>query len=174
MKLSLGLAVLFCSAAWCADYHPLNVKTGEWQSTLSGQATGQLPIPDEVLNKLTPEQRAKMEAAMRAHGGALGPTNTVTKSCLTKQDLDKPFDMGEEAMKSCARTIVSSSGSRQEIHMDCNREGIKGSGVVKIEATDSENVKGTVQMTMTSGERTMHSNYNFAAKWLGSKCTEDK
>jgi hypothetical protein len=173
MRVSIAFTLLFCSTVWAADFRPLDVKTGQWESTMTGQTSGMPPIPDEVLNRLTPEQRAKMEAGMQARG-ARGPKTTVTKSCLTKDKLDKAFNTGDDSTKACTRTLVASSGSKQEIHMDCNREGMKSSGIVKVEAIDSENVKGSMQMTMTSGERTMNMNYTFAAKWVGPACTEPK
>lgn len=171
-RLAVGITILFCSSIWAADFRPLDVKTGQWESTLTGQTSGQPPIPDEVLNRMTPEQRARMEAAMQARG-ARGPKTTVNKSCLTKDRLDKPFNLGDESTKACTRTLVTSSGSKQEIHVDCDRASMKSSGTIKVEAIDSENVKGSMQMTMTNGEHTMNMNYTFAAKWIGPACTEN-
>jgi hypothetical protein len=173
-RFAIGFGVLFCSTAcsavWAADYKPLDVKNGQWESTLSGQTSGTPPIPDEVLSRLTPEQRAKMEAAMQARG-AHG-SKTVNKGCLTKDQLDKPFDLGDENTKSCTRTLITSSGSRQEFRLDCNRQGMKTTGTIKLEAVNSENVKGSMVMTMTNGEHTMNMNYTFAAKWIGPACIE--
>ncbi len=98
---------------------------------------------------MTPEQRAKIQAAMQARGG--GSKATVSKNCLTKDKLDKPFNLGDENTKSCARSLVTSSGSKQEIRIDCDREGMKSTGTVKVEAVDSENVKGSMQMSVTNG-----------------------
>lgn len=152
-----------------ADFHPLGVKAGQWESTVSGQTTGMPPIPDEVLNRLTPEQRAKMQAAMQMRNGS---KPTVSKSCLTKDMLDKPFNLGDENTKSCSRTMVTSSGGKQEIHIECSRESGKATGTIKVEAVDSENVKGSMQMTVTNGEHTMNMNYTFASKWIGPACSE--
>ncbi|HTB20178.1 MAG TPA: DUF3617 domain-containing protein [Bryobacteraceae bacterium] len=174
IRFSTGLALLFCSAAcpavFAADFRPLDVKTGQWESTMTGQTSGQPPIPDELLKRLTPEQRVKLDEEMQSRGGH--SSKTVSKSCLTKDKLDKPFNMGDENTKSCARSLVTSSGSKQEIHVDCSRNGIKSTGTVNLEAVDSENVKGSMQMTATSGGRTMNMNFTFSAKWIGPACTE--
>ncbi|MGB6946429.1 MAG: DUF3617 domain-containing protein [Bryobacteraceae bacterium] len=171
-RLAIGFAVLFCSTAcsaiWAADYQHLDVKAGQWETTLNGQTSGMPPIPDEVLNRLTPEQRARMQAAMQARGAKA----TVSKGCLTKDQLDKPFDLGDQNTKACTRTLVTSSGSRQEIRLDCNRQGTKSTGTIKLEAVNSENVKGSMLMTMTNAEHTMNMNYTFAAKWIGPACIE--
>ena len=42
----------------------LNVKTGLWQTTVSMETSGQLPIPEADLAKMTPERRQQFEAAM--------------------------------------------------------------------------------------------------------------
>jgi hypothetical protein len=166
---SLVFALASCSLLSAADFRPLDVKTGQWETTLTGQTTGMPPIPDEVLNRMTPEQRAKMQAAMQARSG--GKT-TVNKSCLTKDKLDKPFYTGDENTKSCSSILVTSSGSKQEIRLECNRENMKSSGTIKVEAVDSGTVKGSMQMAVTNGEHTMNMNYMFAAKWIGPVCTE--
>jgi hypothetical protein len=168
-KISLGLTLLACSALCAADLQPLNVKTGEWQTTTSGQMTGMPPIPEEVLNRLTPDQRAKMEAAMASRGGA---KSTVSKSCLTKEKLEKGFNTGDEATKMCTRTVVTSFGGKQEMRMECARDNMKSSGTIKVETVDSETVKGSIAMTATSGDHTMNMNYSFVSKWLGPTCSE--
>jgi len=167
ISFSLALA-LVCTVACNAQTTPLNVKTGEWESTIASDTSGQLPIPQDMLDKMTPEQRAKMEAMMKARG-MQGPRTTVTKHCVKKEDLDKPF--GNEN-KSCKPTIVTSSATKQEIHMECEMGGGKQVGTLKFEAVDSSTVKGSMQMTASNGGRTMNVNSTFSAKWLGPACTE--
>jgi Protein of unknown function (DUF3617) len=166
---SIGFALLFCSTLPAADFSPLDVKTGQWETTMTGQTSGMPPIPDDVLNRMTPEQRAKVEAVMQARGGSKA---TVTKNCVTKDKLDKAFSLGDENTKSCSRSLVASSGNKQEIRIDCNRDGTKSTGTVKVEAADSENIKASMQMTVSNGAHTMNMNYVFASKWIGPVCSE--
>jgi Spy/CpxP family protein refolding chaperone len=169
LRLSFSLAsALVCAAVCAAQTTPLNVKTGEWESTMTNETSGQLPIPQDMLDKMTPEQRAKMEAMMKARG-MQGPRTTVTKHCVKKEDLDKPF---ANENKSCKQTVLNSSASRQEIHMECELGGGKQSGTLKLEAVDSSTVKGSMQMTASNAGRTMNVNSTFSAKWLGPACTE--
>jgi len=165
-------AALCCATAWAADPTPLNVKTGQWESTLTTETAGQLPVPQEMLDKLTPEQRAKMEAMMKARSAQGGRTNTY-KSCVRKEDLEKPFGTDEQR-KSCKETFVTSSSTRQEIHMECEMGGGKQVGTLKVEAVDSGNVKGSMQMVASNGGRSMNVNSSFSSKWLGPVCTESK
>jgi hypothetical protein len=172
-RISFSLAAaLFCVTAWAADPTPLNVKTGQWEATITSETAGQLPIPQEMLDKMSPEQRAKMEAMMKARGAQGARTNTY-KSCLKKEDLDKPFG-NDEQRKSCKQTFVTSSSTRQEIHMECDLGGGKQSGTLKLEALDSGTVKGSMEMVASNGGRSMTVNSSFSSKWLGPVCTESK
>ena len=72
----------------------------------------------------------------------------------------------------CRNQCILGKVGQQEIHVDCSRNGIKSTGTVNLEAVDSENVKGSMQMTATSGGRTMNMNFTFSAKWIGPACTE--
>jgi Protein of unknown function (DUF3617) len=95
MRFSIGLTMLLCASAcsslWAADLHALEVKPGQWETTTTGQMTGVPAIPPEVLAKLTPEQRAKMESAM----GARGAKPIVSTSCRTKEKLAEAWTTGQ-------------------------------------------------------------------------------
>lgn len=171
MKKTILLCSLLLAGAtlWAADtITPLDVKLGQWETTMTMQTSGLPPIPDAVLQRLTPDQRAKMEERMKAMGSS-SPKTTVNKSCLKKEDIDKALAFGAD-QKSCTRTIVTSSRSKQEIRLECAQAGGKQSGTIRVEAVSSESVKGSTQMTMTSGDRTMNMNSTFASKWIGPTC----
>jgi hypothetical protein len=163
-------ASLFCATAWAVDPTPLNVKTGQWEATTTTETSGQLPVPQEMLDKMTPEQRAKMEAAMKARG-MQGPQTAVNKHCVRKEDLSKAFGQGDQN-KSCKQTLVASTATKQEVHLDCENAGGKQTGTFRLEALDSGSVKGSMQMTASSGGRAMNVNSTFSAKWLGPTCSE--
>jgi len=164
---SISLAALVGAALLLAE--TLNVKPGQWEVTSTSQMTGLPPIPPQVLEKMTPEQRQMMEQRMK---GNQTPRTTTSKSCITKEDIAKGFDTGENN-EACTRTVVSSTSSKQEIKIECSRDNNKSSGTVRIEASSSESVKGSIQMSMTSGGRSMTSNSTFTAKWLGSTCEKE-
>src|SRR5579863_8764845 len=98
-KLLFALAVFGGAVAWAADSVPLDVKTGEWEYTVTTQMTGlpqsaqhQMPsIPPEQLAKMPLEQRARVEAALKQAGAMASgkPTTTTSKSCIRKEDLAK-------------------------------------------------------------------------------------
>jgi hypothetical protein len=170
-KIALGLALAACcTIGWAADtFHPLDVKTGEWEASVTVAMNGAPPIPVEALARMTPEQRARLEDQTKSLSGR----TIVHKSCVKKEKLDQPLTFGNND-KACTNTLVTSTGSMQEIHVECNRNNRKSSGTLRFEALDSEHVKGTVKMSMTSDSGNMDINSTFTAKWIGETCSSDK
>ncbi len=48
---------------------PLQVKTGLWEVTTNTTRTRQMPMSPDLMARMTPEQRAKMEEGMKANAG---------------------------------------------------------------------------------------------------------
>jgi hypothetical protein len=142
-----------------------------WETTMNTQFTGLPPIPPEVLARLNPDQKAKMEAALKAQGG-LAPRSTTSKGCLKKEDLEKPMAFGGSEQRACSPTIVSSTPSKMVAQIDCTQNQTKGT--VTVEALNSESVKMTAQMAAGEGGRAMNMTMTGTSKWLGAVCTESK
>ena len=160
--------VLMCVGLFGAEkFTPLNVKTGLWESTTTTTMSGQLPLSDELLSKLTPEQRARFEARLKANSP--DKTHTFTnRNCLTKEKLERGLFGPNE--KECTETVLNSSSSKLEVKLACQSEGMKSEGTMLIEALGSESAKGSGNMTVTGGGHTMNSKTSFSAKWLGPSC----
>jgi hypothetical protein len=167
----LGLTVLSATAIWAAEkIQPLNVKTGLWETTLTLTRAGEMPIPAGLLAKLSPEQRAKFEARMKANAGSK-TTTTTHRSCETTEKLDKAPFSNE---KQCSETVLTSTSSKAEVKVTCDYGEMKASGTLKIEALSSESVKGSGEMTATGSGNTMNSATSFTGKWLSSSCGDLK
>jgi len=165
-----GLALFTFTAIWAADIQPLNLKAGLWETTLTVQTSGVPPMPPEVLAKLTPEQRAKIEAKAKAAAGE-GPKTTVKRSCLEERDVNKPFTLvlgGDE--RGCKQTVVSSSATKREIRVECSNNSVKGNGTIQMEAITPGDLKVASQWSTTDGSRTMKMTSTATAKWLGPIC----
>jgi len=173
MRTKTLLAVFFGAgtvALAAQKIEPLNVKLGLWEMTSVIKTSGELPIPAEYLSKLTPEQRAKMEAAMKAQSA--GPAQTHTyKSCLTKEKSDSSLFNDR---KECTETILTSSSTKLSLKATCTFEGVTMSGHGEFEAVSTESVKGTIHMTTTGGEHTMNTDASYTGKWIGASCGDVK
>jgi hypothetical protein len=134
---------------------------------MTSQRTGMPPIPAELLAKMTPEQKAMLEARLKAKD-SLAPQTTVRKQCITKEDLGKLMNFGDEH-GACQRTVVSASSSKQEFRIECTSSGIKASGTVRVEALDSEHMKFSSQIAAGA----MNVSTTGTGKWVSAECSSD-
>ena len=171
----LALIVSFSIALWAADGLPrLNVKEGLWEMTTTRSMTGMPPIPADSLAKMTPEQRAKVEAMMSQNGMGAPATN-VRKECVTKEKLDKQSAFAEDRKdKKCTRTVVNSTGRKMEVKIHCEGNQNDGDGTMVLEVIDADTVKGTVQFGSNGNGRAMTVNMTFTGRYLGSDCGDVK
>ena len=151
---------------------PFNIKPGLWESTRTISHAGDMPIPAETLNRMTPEQRAALEARMKANSAA--HTNTTTeKSCVTREQIeDQKLDFGGN--DACTTTIISSTSTTAKGKVSCSTEGLRGNGIFEVESSDPEHYKGSAHSTLTANGHTMHIDINFTSKWLGARCGDVK
>jgi hypothetical protein len=174
----LGIALfaftLAAAPAWAADaVEPLDMKPGLWQITLIVRTTGLPPIPPDVAAKLTPEERARIDAKAKEKA-AEGPRISVKKSCLDEKELQQPlmltFGGGGQG---CQQTVTNASRKRQEIRVDCGTGTPHGGGTVLIEAMDPEDAKVSSSWFAADGARTMKVSSTATLKWLGAACELD-
>jgi Protein of unknown function (DUF3617) len=183
MKLSFALTLLPTTLVWAADPTPLDLKTGEWEYTVTMQMTGmpqpstaQVPqIPAEQLAKLPPEQRAKIEAALKQAGNMASgkPSTTTSRNCVKKEDLVRLNPLSN-ADKSCKMTVISSSHNKLEAKIDCDSAANKSTSTMTIEASSSESSKFRVVSTGTAEGRPMNMTIDGTGKWLSATCTDTK
>lgn len=148
----------------------LNVRPGLWEMTVSGQGSGTPPIPAEVLARMTPEQRAKFQAAMAARMGG-GDKPNVYKSCITETTLQRGFNTGESnAQRKCTQTILSSTASAMDGREECTGGRAHMSGHFHFAAPDPVTVNGTIDYSVGDGAHTMTMKQVIHGKWVGADC----
>jgi hypothetical protein len=172
----IGVALFGCWTMRADDIKPFDAKPGLWETTNTTEITGMpvMPqIPPEALAKMTPEQRAQFDAMMKGRGAAGGPRSTTTKSCLTREALERGLAF-HQSDKSCAPKVVSSSSSKQVMHVECDQGKVKTTGDLTIERIDSEHAKGTMTMKSTEANQPINVKMSFTTKWLSSDCGDVK
>jgi hypothetical protein len=147
---------------------PLNIKPGLWESTRTINTAGEMPIPAELLNRLTPEQRARMEERMKAHSAAHANTATE-KHCVTKEDLEKDRLKLAEA-KECTTTVLNSTSTSVKAKLVCDTEGMHATGMLELVAADPEHLNGSYHSTMNGNGLTMTVEGTWTSKWVGASC----
>ena len=149
-----------------AKVQPLNVKPGLWETTVTHKVAGEMPIPPGMLDKLSAEQRARLEQRMKSNPG--GSTST-SKSCVTKEDLEKSPNFGE-GKGECTYTIQTSTSTEAKGKYSCVTEGMNATGALDIIAVDQENVKGTSHGTVSGSGHDMQFDSSFTSKWVSANC----
>jgi hypothetical protein len=169
VKSSLIGAVITLSLALSAadKTQPLNLKLGLWQMTYTIDRGSAVSIPPELLAKLTPEQRARTEARLKARA-AQGPHIDTKRFCLTEEKLNKAF-FYENDNKSCQRTIVASSAKVLQFKQECAAADAKRTFDGRIEALDPETLKGSLKADSTGNAA---SATDLAGRWIGADCGE--
>ena len=162
-----GAAVFVAQAAGPAFADPpFNVRPGLWEMRSSGTTKGQVPLPPEALARLSPKQRARIEATMQsaiAHGNA----DTVRKSCITAEQLRRGPSFGDDP-KSCTRTVAKRTATEIEVHAQC--AGERRQLDVHFRAVTPERISGTVDAVVSNGGRTMTVHRQVSGTWLAADC----
>lgn len=140
-----------------------NARPGAWESTTTSVMSGQL-MPADVLARMPPEQRARIEAMLAAQSGKA--RTTVHKSCITKADLDQNRLLKSDDEKHCKTTVVTSSPSKLVLDRECPSPHPNSAHVV-IEASTPEHYVGHMDVTLDQGA-TVH--LDIQARWLGASC----
>lgn len=166
---ALGASAAAMALAQAADVPQLNVKLGLWEISTHPQVAGSLPITDEQLQKMPPEQRAKFETAMQA-AIARGAQPRVFKECMTAEKRSRGFNAGSDEAKNCQVTLVTNTPSEFESHRACSTEDGKQSTSVHFRVVSSDRVSGTVNALISHGSKTMTVNSTMEGKWLGGDC----
>ena len=177
VKISIcsGALLLAAAALPAQDVKPFDIKVGLWETSttteMSGMAMPNMPqIPPEALARMPPEQRARIEAMMKGRGGS--PNAMTVKSCMTKESLDRGALFNQQD-KSCTMKVVSSTPSKQVMHMDCTRDNNHMTGDMTVERVDAEHAKGNMVMK-SEGEHAMNMKMSFQTKWLSADCGDVK
>jgi len=166
-----GLVLALVAAA--ADPVKLNVKPGLWEIASQNQISGAPPIPEEQLARLTPDQRARMEAAMQSSMADAAKPH-LAKHCLTPEKIARGLDVDHHDDSHCQRKITSNSGSELELAETCQEDS--GTTVLNehFQLAGPEAVSGTVHVVRTSGGKAMTIDSTIHGEWLGASCGDVK
>jgi len=175
--LTLALFPLMATAA--TDH--VNIRPGLWETTAKTDTSGAPPISaeqkaqmDAAMAKMSPEMRAKIEAAQKSSQANRAAPH-VNRSCVTKEDLEKPFafDSGNDDGK-CTKTVVKATSTVQDIHVECALGKHTSKGDVHMEAQSPEAFTGTVDTTVSDTQGTIKMRTTMSGKWLSSDCGDVK
>ena len=160
----LPLALLAMSIA--AQAEPLNVKPGVWETTTVIEKRGAKRPTN--LDKLTPEQREKVEKKLAER--VKKETHTV-KSCLKASQIKNgEAFVGGPHRATCTKKFKTQTSNDVVASISCS--GInKMTGNIEMHAADPEHMSGKVDMTYgASGSLQLFTHSEITATWLKADC----
>ncbi len=150
---------------------PLNIKIGLWQMTYTTERNGVAvvhSIAPELLAKMTPEQRAKSEARLKARA-AQGFQIETRQYCLTEDRLKRALFDKTQASASCQRTVIASTAKLQQFREECSEGDTLRTVEGHFEALDAAMMKGSLKVK-AEGRNAFVVNMEIAGKWVGADC----
>lgn len=166
MRLTI-LALVLSPLLSKAD-QPLDVKLGLWE-TVSRTELPALPasrpqIPPDALARMTPEQRARIEAILKSRGT---PGAITTRSCLTRESLEHGLNLRND--QACTYKLTGSSAIRQQIQVECRQgQAREASGELTLERVDAGHIEGTMVMKPAAGSGNIKT--TFDSRWVSADC----
>ena len=147
----------------------LDVKPGLWEISTTTDMQGNM-IPQAQLDRMPPEQRARV-AAMMAKRAAAGPKSFVHKSCVTVEELQRGAFRADDDKSdaSCKYVVLKQTPTAQEGKMTCTGDDAH-SADMSVAAADREHVKGVIRVESGHGKNTVQ----FSGRWLGASCAGAK
>jgi hypothetical protein len=166
------VSLAFAAADKSQSLHvPLNVKLGLWQMSYTTERNGTAPgapgIAAGLLAKMTPEQRARTGARLRAKAAA-GPHIETKQYCVTADRLKLAIFNNEE-IQSCQRTMLTSSATLQQFHDECVASGTKRTAEGRFEALDFDTMKGLLKIK-AEGTNPFTMSVEIAGRWVANDC----
>ncbi|MEQ1619755.1 MAG: DUF3617 domain-containing protein [Methylococcales bacterium] len=162
----LTLPLVLLTISTLAQAEPLNVKPGLWETTTTIEKRS--AKPPNNLDKLTPEQREKVEQQLAAR--VKKETHTV-KSCLKEEQINSGEAFaGGTHNGACTHTFATQTANEQIASLDCKGANPM-SGKVEMHSEDPEQMTGTITMTYGPNDKLqLLTTSEITAKWLGSDC----
>ncbi|MGB9237134.1 MAG: DUF3617 domain-containing protein [Terriglobales bacterium] len=180
-KLILCLIVISPLALFAAEKpNLLNVKEGLWEVTVTHSSNGLPGMPEDMLAKLPPDQRARVEEMMKQKGMSMSGNTVVVKSCVTREKIEKGMAFATENKENnCTHTTVNSTPDHVEIKFHCDdtkKDGKKTTidGTTTVDVVNGDSTRGSSHIITNSDGRSMTMDSTFASKYLGSACGDIK
>jgi hypothetical protein len=163
----LTLACLACAAAGGAVAAMPNAKPGLWETVSTATIEAGLPANMPGVEKMSSEQRARMQQSMAPGGGK--PVTTSDRACMTAEMLDLWDGFAKDGGSTdCRRTLVERTPQHVRFTMVCG--GGKSTGEGDFIAAGADRVIGKLTMLTRSERGDSKVNVQVESRWVGADC----
>ena len=177
------IVLLVGFAALSAIAGGYGIKPGLWETKIvkqvvdgkdmSAQMTAMASQMQQMMANMPPEQRAKMEEAMKGRGGPKFGDNGTVRLCITPEQANSDRPM-VDSRGGCDPATVNRSGNHVSFELHCNSNGSVTTG--KGESTITGDLVATsIDMTTKSSDGKTHVMHNESVmNFVGSDCGDVK
>jgi hypothetical protein len=168
--LSAGAA----DSAKAADPIKLNIKLGLWEIATQANISGAPPIPEDALAKMSPEQRAHMQAAIEASMAQVAKPR-LAKHCVTQEKVAQGFNLDRQHdSATCQKKLVTNTSTELQLSETCPESNGSTSIDEHIQLSGSDQVAGTVHFVKSTGGKSMTVDSTIKGQWLSASCGDIK
>ncbi len=161
---SLACSILFIPV-FAMSAEPLSIKPGAWEMSYITQISGET-TPQALLDKLTPEQRARHDERMKKRAEA-GPRKRTQTTCVKKENLERDAFSNDD-QKECRYKFTSQTRTLYAATYECTGPSAR-KGEIRYEVLGGDKVKGLMKMNTARGAMEMQ----LEGRWLGATCSKE-
>jgi hypothetical protein len=149
----------------------MNIELGLWEVTIAGAASGAPAIPEALLQRMTPEQQAKMQQVMAQR---LQGQPQKFKECMTAEKRSRGFGNKDEDSGTCKVTVTTNTPTEFRAERQCAASAggpALSDYKMHFNITGKHHASGTIDVAITHDDgkvTTIHSTVE--AQWLGADC----
>jgi hypothetical protein len=160
------IGVFAAGAAWAASPEE---RPGLWERTVTRQMEGPPPAPVADPSRLSPEQRARVEA-MQATRTVTAPSTAVVRYCVAPgaaRDWDA-FARDERDLANCRKSVQDDTARSLRLSFAC-ADGSE-TGTAEFSAAGPDRIQGTITTVRreAAGERKVRIDVD--SRWLSPDC----
>lgn len=146
----------------------LDAATGLWEVTTHPQMSGTLQMPEEQLQKMAPEERARVEAALQAATQNASQEHVI-RECLTPEQRAKGFDLGNEG-PSCKTSVIRNTSSELQVRRECTANSDVRTTTEHFRMSGTRRMSGTVDAAMQQNGKPVRMHMTIEGRWLSADC----
>ena len=163
--------------ALSADAPKLNVRMGLWETSMSVAGAGSAAMAGmaEAMQNMTPEQKARMAAAMSRMQQDDAPRMHKSRSCMTPEKMHRDGFFNDKEMNGhCTHTIIENTATATALSFSCAENGVTNEGKMRFEAASPTVVKGTMDMNIVVHGKPANTHTEFQSTWISADCGSEK
>jgi len=147
---------------------PLKVKPGLWETTTTTEKKSAREPSN--LDRLTPEQRARIEKKLAAR---VKRETSDIRACLSEAQIRSgDAFIGKTHRATCSRTIKNQTSSDLVATVECSGAN-RMNGRITMHAADPEHMNGTADMTYGAVDKLqLQTHSEITSRWLKADCAK--